>query len=108
VGCRHHLHYLTSRCTASPQALKATTAANAKGYCFLNGRGMYLDPTDEKGQVSQQPRPGTPWPFPVDVTLAFINEPNAGQAICNVVRPKESLGCYWPPLVGARWDVECK
>jgi hypothetical protein len=52
----------------------------------LNGRGLYLDPTDMYGAVSDKPSPGTPWPFSVDVTLAYINEPNAGQAVCNVVR----------------------
>lgn len=52
----------------------------------MNGRGLYLDPTDMYGAVSDKPSPGTPWPFSVDVTLAYINEPNAGQATCNVVR----------------------
>jgi len=52
----------------------------------LNGRGLYLDPTDGDGLVSDRPSPGTPWPFSVDVSLAYVNEPNAGQAICNVVR----------------------
>ena len=38
-------------------------------------RGIYLDPTDAKGELSAFPGPGTFWPFPVDLTMAYVNEP---------------------------------
>ena len=34
-----------------------------------------LDPTDASGALSPTPAPGLPWPLPVDVSLAYINEP---------------------------------
>ena len=63
---------------------KCVTAPRAKGYCFQTADGRYLDPTDSKGQVSRWPGPGVFWPLPTDPTLAYINEPCAGQGDVNV------------------------
>lgn len=51
-------------------------------YAASTGRGgeegLYLDPTDELGRLSPWPKPGSPWPFKINVNLAFINEPPPG------------------------------
>ena len=43
------------------------------------GGGIYLDPTSDCGTLpSPFPSPGTWWPFPVAVELAYANEPAPG------------------------------
>jgi hypothetical protein len=54
---------------------KCVAAPTAKNYCFKNGAGLVLDPTDESGEPSKWPQPGPPWPVPVDPTLCRVNEP---------------------------------
>lgn len=45
--------------------------------------GALLDPTDASGCLSSAPGPGLPW-LPVDITLAYINEPPLGAGGCSV------------------------
>jgi hypothetical protein len=63
-------------------------------YAASTGRGgeagIYLDPTDEKGVLSIYPGPGSPWPWPCNVNLAFINEPPPGKDTnCSLVDGRE-------------------
>ncbi|GAB4816821.1 hypothetical protein N2152v2_003867 [Parachlorella kessleri] len=69
----------------SPTEMAAKIAATpaAAAYCFQNGRGQLLDPTDRSGEPSARPAPGLAW-LPVDATLCRVNEPPAGSAGPNV------------------------
>ncbi|KAK3235786.1 hypothetical protein CYMTET_54050 [Cymbomonas tetramitiformis] len=71
--------------TPEAMAEKIIAAPNSKGYCWQNGQGYYLDPTDTYGQVSTRPAPGLLWPFEVEVHLAYVNEPPLGVATINLV-----------------------
>lgn len=75
----------------SPQEMiaKAQSAPGARDYCWLNGKGMYLDPTDCMGHLSSRPGPGVPWPFDVNVDMARVNEPPIGVATPNLVEPRD-------------------
>lgn len=59
---------------------KVQHAPSTKGFVFLNGQGLYLDPTDASGAVSSRPGPGLPW-LAIDPTLAFMNEPQPGRGV---------------------------
>ena len=59
-------------------------------YAASTGRGgeqgLYLDPTDEHGNLSSYPNPGSPWPWKINVNLAYINEPQpGGDCNCSLV-----------------------
>ena len=59
---------------------KVQHAPHTKGFVFLNGQGLYLDPTDASGAVSSRPGPGLPW-LAIDPMLAYINEPRPGSSV---------------------------
>jgi hypothetical protein len=72
--------------TGQAMTLKAQSTPLAAGFCFKNKLGLYLDPTnDSTGLPSPYPKPGLPWPLPVDVTLSYCNEPPLGGGGCNVI-----------------------
>ena len=59
-------------------------------YAASTGRGgedgLYLDPTDAQGALSAYPNPGAPWPFKININLAYINEPPpGGDCNCSLV-----------------------
>lgn len=63
--------------TSTQMAAKCVMAPSSQYYCFKNRHGRYLDPTDVHGVPSKMPGPGLWW-FPVDVCLAYANEPPIG------------------------------
>ena len=65
-------------CPAADEMLaKAQRSPEAKQYVFRTDETpvRFVDPTDVHGQPSRYPGPGLPWPFALDCTLAFVNEP---------------------------------
>ena len=72
---------------------KCQHAPLARYYCFRNKNGRFLDPTDWSGYPSPSPSPSTlPWLFPVDVSLAFVNEPPMGSAVGVAVSVEDDGG----------------
>lgn len=67
-------------CSALPAPRLPTRAAHT---ARRTRTGALLDPTDAAGALSPLPAPGLPWP-PVDVTLAYLNEPPRGAGGCSV------------------------
>eukprot|EP01026_Neomeris_dumetosa_P016749 TRINITY_DN1639_c0_g2_i1.p1 TRINITY_DN1639_c0_g2~~TRINITY_DN1639_c0_g2_i1.p1 ORF type:complete len:241 (+),score=43.32 TRINITY_DN1639_c0_g2_i1:127-849(+) len=63
---------------------KSQRCPRVKGYIFRMDNGMILDPTDMSGEPSDKPSPGLPW-WPIDVSLAFVNEPPRGGKGTNIV-----------------------
>lgn len=59
---------------------KLESAPLTKQYVFFTDDGWMIDPTDMTGLPCKHPAPGLPW-FPVNVMLAYVNEPSAGQTI---------------------------
>eukprot|EP01025_Chloroclados_australasicus_P004217 TRINITY_DN1100_c2_g1_i1.p2 TRINITY_DN1100_c2_g1~~TRINITY_DN1100_c2_g1_i1.p2 ORF type:complete len:224 (-),score=23.15 TRINITY_DN1100_c2_g1_i1:292-963(-) len=64
--------------------LKSQQCPRVKGYIFCTDNKMVLDPTDMTGEPSDKPSPGLPW-WPVNPTMAFMNEPPRGGKGTNVV-----------------------
>lgn len=80
--------------TPAGMAAKSVVAPGARDYCFRTPDDRLLDPTDATGQLSTSPGPGLPW-LPIDVTLAYINEPPKGAGLTNVTvedDPDDSAG----------------
>ena len=63
---------------------KCERAPRVKDYVYQTEEGMFLDPTDNEGKLSNKPGPGPPWPFPVQVDMALANEPPPGSGGANV------------------------
>ena len=81
--------------------LKCQAAPLAQYYCFRNRHGRLLDPTDWTGAPSKIPVPGLPW-LPVDITLAFANEPPKNSPGVNVTvedDPKDDEGLIFVSIV---------
>eukprot|EP00667_Euglena_gracilis_P019764 EG_transcript_21254 len=85
-------------------AQKLAAAPVAQRYFFRANKGMLLDPTDSSGELSGMPAPGLPW-FPVDVSLAYINEPPRGSRGTNVTVEDDPNDEYGLVCVAAR-DIE--
>ncbi|PSC75926.1 SET domain-containing -lysine N-methyltransferase isoform B [Micractinium conductrix] len=69
--------------TPAGMAAKSAVAPGARDYCFRTRDDRLLDPTDATGKLSPSPAPGLPW-LPIDVSLAYINEPPKGAGGTNV------------------------
>lgn len=65
------------------------------------GDAHYLDPTDKTGQPSPVPSPGLGWPFPVDVTLSYANEPPKGSGGTNCYVQVRNSSLSPPPAAAA-------
>ena len=74
-ACCTARHCTARQCAGSLHALHAAPRRTRTG--------ALLDPTDAAGALSQSPAPGLPW-LPVDVTLAYVNEPPLGAGGCSV------------------------
>eukprot|EP01024_Parvocaulis_polyphysoides_P010988 TRINITY_DN13878_c0_g3_i6.p3 TRINITY_DN13878_c0_g3~~TRINITY_DN13878_c0_g3_i6.p3 ORF type:complete len:230 (+),score=46.98 TRINITY_DN13878_c0_g3_i6:94-783(+) len=64
--------------------MKSKQCPRVKGYIFRMDNNMILDPTDMSGEPSDKPSPGLPW-WPVDPSMAFLNEPPRGGKGTNVI-----------------------
>jgi len=86
-------------------AAKCMLAPMAREYCFLSRPGSMLDPTDHRGRPSTSPSPGLWWPFGVDVTLSYVNEPGKGSVVNVAVEddPEDVEGL----LFVADCDIRC-
>mmetsp|Transcript_14908 Transcript_14908/g.20583 ORF Transcript_14908/g.20583 Transcript_14908/m.20583 type:complete len:133 (-) Transcript_14908:96-494(-) len=93
--------------TPQEMAIKGAAFPNAKGYCWCNDDGYFLDPTDERGEVSSRPAPGVWWPLEVDTTLSRVNEPPIGFAEVNLVANSGAQGeVYYVTLKDIRENEE--
>ena len=67
--------------TAKSMLQKAAVAPKCQQYVFQTSSGVWLDPTDAAGQLSQQPALlGLGWTT-FDVSMAFVNEPPVGMSV---------------------------
>lgn len=56
---------------------KSIVAPMSRYYCFSTRPGCILDPTGNDGYPSARPTPcNVFWPFQVDTTLSYVNEPS--------------------------------
>jgi hypothetical protein len=56
---------------------KSIVAPMSRYYCFSTRPGCILDPTGDDGYPSARPTPcNVFWPFQVDTTLSYVNEPS--------------------------------
>ena len=66
--------------TAKSMLQKVAIAPACQQYVFQTSSGVWLDPTDATGQLSQQPALlGLGWTF--DISMAFVNEPPVGRSV---------------------------
>jgi hypothetical protein len=67
-------------------AAKALVVPTSRFYCFSVRPDLILDPTGMDGLPSSRPVPMHMWwPFEVDCTLSYVNEPGIGGKGVNVV-----------------------
>eukprot|EP00889_Picochlorum_renovo_P000705 jgi/Picre1/27735/NNA_000699.t1 len=71
---------MTAKCVLAPMA---------QYYCFSKKPGVILDPSDESGYPSTRPSPGTWWPWDVDCTLSYVNEPSLHARVSVNVRVED-------------------
>lgn len=76
--------YPGRRRTPQQMVEKCERAPRAKDYVYQTEEGVFFDPTDSEGKLSNRPGPGPPWPFPVQVEMALANEPPPGSGGANV------------------------
>lgn len=68
---------------------KCIVAPKAQFYCFSKKPGVILDPSDESGYPSARPSPGLWWPWDVDCTLSYVNEPSLNARVSVNVRVED-------------------
>lgn len=68
---------------------KCVLAPVAQYYCFSKKPGVILDPSDESGYPSARPSPGFWWPWDVDCTLSYVNEPSLNAHVSVNVRVED-------------------
>lgn len=80
---------------------KSMVAPMSRYYCFSTRPGCIIDPTGEDGYPSTHPKPSSGtlcwWPFNVDTTLSYVNEPSINQHVSVNVRVEDDPD---DPLVG--------
>lgn len=80
---------------------KSIVSPMSRYYCFSTRPGCIIDPTGIDGYPSKYPTPSSGvlswWPFDVDTTLSYVNEPSINTNVSVNVRVEDDPG---DPLVG--------